>query len=185
MEGDQMAHVTQLLGQAKAEMIRLSGHFAGTSQQWDRAQSLLQWAQQVDGIISGITRTGPLPTPRATPALTTHTSTPRPPYYYIYQGKLVKVGPSRDGGTYEHRVLQEHWNLVLSQLAQMARTSRTFETPDLVNRCDIPKHEPLIVLAVLEEHRLLQNTRRGRWSFANATTFAEAAARVWSSIPVQ
>ena len=59
----------------------------------------------------------------------------------------------------------------------------TFETPDLIKLCDVPKHEPLIILAVLEEQKLLINVRRGRWVFVNADTFRADTLKVWTALP--
>lgn len=174
--------LAKTLEQAKQEMVRLSGRCAVTTGEWDRAQSLLQWARELDGMILGLKQNGSSTYKAAAPA-------PRParpsklPYYFVEDDKLVKVGPSRDGGTYEHRVVRKNFDLITQRLMEMSRTGTSFETPDLVNRCDIPKHEPLIVLAVMEEQGLLLNVRRGRWSFSNAASFASDVLRVWTSLP--
>jgi hypothetical protein len=97
----------------------------------------------------------------------------------------VKVGPSRDGSTYEHRVIREHFDAVIDKLAEIASKTRTFETPELIRECDVPKHEPLIILAVLKQQKLLIGVRRGRWMFTNAETFGVDAQKVWSALPKQ
>lgn len=43
----------------------------------------------------------------------------RDPRALLEGGKLVKVGASRDGGTYEHRVTRRRFDLVLEQLRSM------------------------------------------------------------------
>src|SRR5213593_4312676 len=59
------------------------------------------------------------------------------------------IGLRQNGMTYEHRVTREHFDLMIGQLSVLATEGKTFETPDLIKRCDVPKHEPLIILAVL------------------------------------
>lgn len=180
MSQPQPTGLADLLDRAKQEMVRLSSHYAVASGEWDRAQSLLQWARELDVMIRGLRQNGATPTKNVPPG------SPRTlPYHYIEADKLVKVGPSREGGSYEHRVTRKHFDLVVEALAEMARKSATFETPDLVNQCAIPKHEPLIVCAVLEERQLLSNVRRGRWAFVNPASFASDVQRVWSSLPRQ
>ena len=105
------------------------------------------------------------------------------PYYFTESNKLVKVGPSRDGSTYQHRVTRQHFDEMINRLAEIAAKDRQFETPDLSNAVNIPKHEPLIVLDLLEQRKLLINVRRGRWVFANAETFGDDAQRVWGNLP--
>ena len=179
----QDAELVSLLDQAKREMMR-SIQTAGSAGQWERGKFLFQCASDIDSMIAGLQRNGfsAGPSRAATPAV----QPPRPtklPYFYVDGNKLAKIGPSRDGTTYEHRVIKEHYDLMIEKLAIMAREGKNFETPDFVNRCDIPKHEPLIILAVLEEQKLLVNVRRGRWTFVNPQTFAADVQRVWGALP--
>ena len=178
------ADVTAALETAKRKMMTAS-QAAGASGQWDRAQSMLQWARDLDGMITGLEQNGHGSAPiRPSPAVHASKSwPPRLPYYYTMGNKLVKIGPSRDGTTYDHRVTREHFDLMIAQLVLLAGEGKSFETPDLMGRCDVPKHEPLIILAVLEEQKLVINVRRGRWVFANAETFPADAQRVWSALP--
>src|SRR2546425_2911335 len=173
------------LEKAKLELMR-SNQAAMTNGQWDRAQFMLQCARDLDGMIIGLRQNGMTPAPVRPAALSSHAPKPRPaklPYYCVEGDKLVKVGPSRDGTTYEHRVTREHFDLMIGQLSVLATEGKTFETPDLIKRCDVPKHEPLIILAVLEEQKLLINVRRGRWVFVNVVTFQSDAQRVWAALP--
>ena len=98
---------------------------------------------------------------------------------------MAKIGPSRDGTTYQHRVTRDHFDLIIARLTEIAASRKTFETTDVVGRLDIPKHEPLIILAVLEEQKLLIGVRRGRWVFINPVTFAADAEQVWNKLPRQ
>src|SRR5438093_13224391 len=89
------------LEKAKFEMMR-SSQAAGTSGQWDRAQCMLQWARELDGMILGVTQNGYTPPPTVmSPARPSRPE--RLPFYYTDGIKLVKVGRSRDGTTYKHR----------------------------------------------------------------------------------
>lgn len=178
----QESGVLTLLEKAKKETME-SSHAAGASGQWDRAERMLQWAREIDGIIAGMRQNGSGPASlRQSPGASRASNRDKLPHYYLDGGRLVKVGASRDGKTYQHRVTREHFDRVIAQLAVLAREGKAFETPDLVRRCDVPRHEPLIVLAVLEEMKLVINVRRGRWVFANAQDFTADAERYWNAI---
>jgi hypothetical protein len=181
----QDSELISLLDGAKREMMCAS-QTAGVAGQWERGKYLFQCASDIDRMIAGLQRNGFSPAPARPMMPTTQLSRPtKLPYFFIEENKLAKLGPSRDGSTYQHNVIREHYDLMIEQLTIMAREGKNFETPDLVNRCDIPKHEPLIMLAVLEEQKLLVNTRRGRWTFVNPETFPTDVQRVWNALPRQ
>jgi hypothetical protein len=177
------SELIKLLDQVKRAMI-LSSQTAGTGGQWERGKYLFQCASDIDAMIAGLQRNGSnaaftRPGSSATPAV-------RPmklPHFFIDGNKLAKIGPSRDGTTYQHNVVREHYDLMIKQLETLARDSKTFETLDFLSRCDIPKHEPLIILGVLEERGLLASVRRGRWSFVEPARFAADAQTVWNALP--
>jgi hypothetical protein len=182
-----LSGLVSTLEKAKRQMME-SIQTAGEAGQWNHAEWLIQRAKDLDDMIIGLRQNGTsadYPHVRPTGAAAPKSRPERLPYHYIEANKLVKVGPSRDGSTYEHRVVREHFDAVLDKLAEIARKTRTFDTPDLIRRCDVPKHEPLIILAVLKEQNLLINERRGRWVFTNAETFGVDAQRVWSALPRQ
>lgn len=177
MQDGNEKRLADLLEQAQALMVDLSGHCAGADRDWDKAQRLLDGARQVDAILATLRG-------EAAPAKSGGSIRPRKlPYYYVEDNRLVKVGQSRDRGTYEHRVTREHYDVIQSRLCQMADDSSVFETQRLVDRCDVPRHEPLIVVNMLAEQRLLVNVRRGHWSFADKDAFRSEVARVWSGLP--
>ena len=175
------------LATTKNELVSHSNELAASSR-WDEAQTAIGWAKQIDGMIAALTDgNGGAPyqaPPEPAPQPPTR-SREDLPYFYVEGDKLVKVGPSRDGGTYEHRMSHKNFDLVLGQLREMARDTVEFETPKLVSRCNIPNHEPLIVLAVLEKQGLVVKIRRGRWQFADAANFPRKADSVWQQLPRQ
>jgi hypothetical protein len=170
------ARLGDLLRQAQTMMVELSGRCAGAQRDWDKAKALLDGARQIDNILRLLTGQGPMPPPVVPPVGR------KLPYYYIEYDKLVKVGRSRDGGTYEHRVTQDHFDLIVTRLGEMARQGRTFETRRLVERCDVPAHEPLLVVNLLGEQGLLESMRRGQWAFRDAQGFGDAVRGVWSKV---
>jgi hypothetical protein len=159
---------------------------AGQASQWDRAQWMIQKAQELDGMIDGLRQNGAQLAPLRPATVSLPTPKPRPaklPHFYVAGNKLTRIGPSRDGTTYEHRVTREHFDRMVERLAQLAGKSKMFETADLANAVDIPKHEPLVLLGLLEQQNLLMNIRRGRWFFVNPETFKDGAEKLWSTLP--
>ena len=161
---------------------------AGQAGQWDLAEWGVRKAKDLDEMIivlqngTGAGHSQFRPMPEAA----TKFRPAKLPYHYTEANKLVKLGRSRDGGsTYKHRVVREHFDAVINELAEIASETATFETTELVRRCEVPKHEPKIILDVLEEQKLLTKVRRGRWMFTNAETFGVDAQKVWSALPKQ
>ena len=107
------------------------------------------------------------------------------PYYFRESDRLVKIGKKRNGdGTYKHPVPKDNFDQIMSTLVGFTRSGMRFETKRLQNQCDrIPRHQPLIVLAVLEEQGLVDNRGRGHWTFADRTGFSVASELVWENIP--
>jgi hypothetical protein len=176
------ARLVELLKQAQTMMVELSGRSAGAERDWDKAKALLDGARQIDGILAILAgRQAPEPS-RVRPPVDDRRKLP---YYYVEHDKLVKVGRRREGGTYEHRVTREHYDLIVGRLAEMAKQGRAFETRRLVEKCDVPAHEPLIVVNLLGEQGLLDCLRRGRWAFPDADGFAVAVRGVWDKLPRQ
>src|SRR5436190_11447513 len=98
------------LEKAKGHMMESIQH-AGQAGQWDRAQWMIQKAKDLDEMINGLRQNGtghaPL-RPSSAPVQTTPPKYAKLPYYFTESNKLVKVGPSRDGSTYQHRVTRQH-----------------------------------------------------------------------------
>src|SRR5687767_12545206 len=91
-----------LLEEAKEKMLQLISKTAALNREWDSAERLLQWAKEIDGMLQILGGDNGRSVIRGTSQIS---STPvKSPNYLIENDKLVKVGASRDGGTYEHRV---------------------------------------------------------------------------------
>lgn len=143
--------------------------------------------QAIDSIASRLNHSnGTVDTPMAALLRETKVGSqpPRLPYYYREGDRLIKVGKSDKGdGTYRHPVSKVNFDEIMSVLVAFAKASLRFDTKDLQNQVHrIPRHEPGIVLAVLEEQRLLRNTRRGQWEFKDRAGPGDSAS-VWNNIP--
>jgi hypothetical protein len=169
-----LEELEELLKKSQMMMVDLSARCASTQGDWDKAKALLDGARQIDGILEILVG-------RQTSIANTARSTMKLPYYYVERDKLVKTGRSRAGGTYEHRVIKEHYDLIVGRLIELEKRGGTFDTRKLVEQCDVPAHEPLIVVNVLNEQGLLGGLRRGRWEFTNR--FAEVIHEVWGKLP--
>ena len=168
--------LADLLRQAQTMMVELSGRSAGADRDWDKAKALLDGARQIDALLAMLAGQ---PAAQAPASIAGQ----KLPYYYTERDKLVKVGRSREDGTYEHRVIRDHYEHIVGQLCELATQGPAFETRRLVSRCHVPAHEPLIVVNLLGQHRLLDGLRRGRWSFVDAAGFKAAVGGIWDKLP--
>lgn len=185
----QVAPARMALEEAKVRLVQLSTAFAGESK-WDAARISIDWAKQIDEMTSGldaITR----PKKNGQEATAAHDRVYRQaahddqyPKYYREGNRIVKVGQSRNGSTYTHRVTRPNFDRILAKTLELTRSSREFETQTLVDRCNVPKHEPQIFVRILEKQGLLLNLRRGRWRVANPDTFESSCRGVWDRIPL-
>lgn len=153
---------------------------------WTGAQSAAEWGKDLDSLSARLRPppNGSAPAePIEQPKPPSPESRQRFPYYFVEGDYLVKVGRSNNGGTYKHRVPREHFDVVLQKLDGLAKSSSAFDTQLLINQCPTPRHEPLIVLDVLEELALLTNPRRGRWLFRDRVTFRANPQLLWDRIP--
>jgi hypothetical protein len=157
-----------------------------TREDYGGAKIALDWAQSIDSI-AGRLNDGNVPSIGAT---ATAPRNPRPmspnrlPYYYKEADRLVKIGKSDEGdGTYRHDVPKDNFDEIIATLVRFADSNVRFDTKQLQNQVDrIPRHQSLIVLAVLEEQRVLVNTRRGQWAFVDRAGFPIASRSVWDNI---
>lgn len=177
MSDNREKHLPELLEEGQ----RLIGEIAKdrvAERQWDKAKVLLDAARQIENVIRLVTGTVPSQTALDTP------NGRKLPYHYVERDRLVWVGRSREGGTYKHNVVREHYDAIASRLCEIAKTHSEFETRDeLVDKCAVPRHEPTIIVKVLGDLGLLRRIRRGRWGFTDAGAFPEAAAKAWDRLP--
>ena len=170
-------HAIELLQKAKKRLVELAAEF-GSRSEWEEAHEHLNGASRIDQLLSDAPSTNGAV---SSVERRSHSFT-KLPYFYIDGDKLVKVGKSRDGGTYEHRVTRQNYELIIDALKKYARSSEQFETQSLVDRCPIPKHEPGIVARVLEEEGLLVQVRRGTWQFEDRWSFDTKVQAVWQRV---
>jgi len=162
--------------------------------EWMRTQKLAQYAGELDKIIGGLSfgnnetnRNGGLRQQIEQRELEhsrpiAHNAHPLP-YHFVSGNSLSKIGPSRDGSTYQHNVVRSHYDQIVATLVELAKSRGEFETHDLASRCAVPGHEPLIVLAVFEQAGLLTKYRRGRYAFVDRKMFEQSAGTVWDKLP--
>lgn len=168
-----------LLQKAKNRLVKLAADY-GAQSNWEEAHEHLNGAKQIDELLAGGSNgNGVMHMPRREPQPRRFTTLP---HFYVEGDKLVKVGQSRDGGTYEHRVTKESYEIIINALKAFAKSGERFETQSLVDRCPIPKHEPGIVARVLEEHGLLTQLRRGTWQFDDRWSFDAKVDGLWPRI---
>lgn len=172
--------ILSLLAKAKEQLLDLQAQYARAGDDWERARSLFEAARQIDSITLIVKRED---RPVHAPA----NGRTRLPYYYVEDNRLVKVGASksRDHATYTLRVKREDYDLIIERLYEMARQMQTFETRRLVDQCDVPGFEPLLVLNMLSDERLLRKVRRGHWAFVDAASFPAQVQRVWDRLQRQ
>ena len=178
--------IATILGEAKKQMIETSSLLAQSGGDWDAAQRLLARAREIDAIrsdLDNMIRSGPIlfNMPRDREPL--HANLP---YYQIEDDRLVKVGKSRNGGTYKHRVPKEHYDIIVAKLVDFARSGRPyFLTQDLIDRHDMPNHEPNLVINLLEEKAVVRRVTRGRYAFSHREAIQEQAETIWRELPRQ
>lgn len=154
---------------------------------WDEARISIEAAKQIDQISASLNSgNGNARNYTKTPIFRkSRTEYSELPYYYVEHGKLIKVGRSRNGGTYIHRVTEINFVLMMDHLCDMSRESTEFPTHKLIDRCSIPNHEPLIMVDLLRKHGLLVKVSRGYWRFTNPDSFPRDAKELWSKLPRQ
>ena len=151
------------------------------------ARSGLEWAELLNSISSRLDfhDNGSQLAPTATASETAVAlSPPQLPYYRREFDNLVKIGKKRGGaGIYKHPVPKDNFDQIISALEGFAESARRFDTKSLQDEvAQIPRHQPLVVLAVLEEQRLVHKTQRGHWAFTHRTGFSVASKTVWGKI---
>ena len=153
------------------------------------AKAGLEWAQMLDSIHDRLNHRPETPmahVPSGSRRKAMKMPPPRLPYYYRDGDRLVKIGASKSEGEYRHDVPKENFDQIIGSLKSFAKSNPRFETKQLQNRLHrIPRHQHLIVLAVLRQEGLVVNTSRGRWAFANPEGFPLATESVWQQIPTE
>lgn len=178
------------LGQVLKRAVDVSGQLAMERMRrgdYTGARVAMEWTQSMDSIATRVSNANghPVAAPVSVAQLKKPTAPAHFPYYYREPDQLVKVGRSDKGdGKYKHPVPRNNFDEVIATLIEFASNDVRFDTKDLQNRLPrIPRHQPVIVLDVLEQQRLILNTRRGQWAFIDRAGFAAASQSVWDSVP--
>ncbi len=154
---------------------------AGEDVDWDQYETLSQSAKEIDHIRHLLVERTELR--HARDARTVHIRTRFPggsyPRYLVRGDTLAKVGLSRSGSTYVHRVPREAAESVVSGLQEFTKDGDTFTTERAVNRIAVPMYQTYIVLAALAELHLLEPVRRGLFRFVDRGTFVEESKDIW------
>lgn len=175
------------LNRVRDGMIAASQDCAQTSN-WSQAEQFMRYGRELDAMAKAIDAMDSAePPPQQRPSSRqgglSNGVARKLPYYYREGDVLAKVGPSRDGSTYVHRVPRDHYDIVVTEIERINRQfGDTFATAALVDRCPIPKHEPLIVVAVLAESGCLRRIRRGHWATVNPGGLRADADAAWSRL---
>ncbi len=190
MSNPTSSRLADSLTASRESLIARSNELAAASQ-WNEAKLAIEWAKQIDDMIAVLKEGNGFSNGKGIVARTERSITPNLPagsrrdlpYHFVEGDRLVKVGARREGdGTYQHRVPFSDFEMVVEQLRELANAMEYFETSKLVDRCSIPKHEPLIVLAVLEEQGYVEKLCRGHWRFVDRRSFPQQASAIWYQI---
>lgn len=174
----------RLLQEARTLMITLNEKHA-QSRNWDAAERALGLARSIDAIENEMGNGGDNTMPKSNSPKPPNRG-PELPYYYVdNDGKLVMRGKSRSRpeGYYEQRILKDHYDLIVRKLGRMAQSFNDFYNQDLLDRSEMPVHEPGLIIKLLSKKGLLQEIRKGRYTFLKPQDLLTDASRIWSELP--
>jgi hypothetical protein len=106
-------------------------------------------------------------------------------------GQLVKRGPGRSGGHYEHAVSREQLDQILVRLQALAGRAGARQKPFAVEDIErglpepLPRYKVYVVLSLVQRAGLLFAVRKGAYLFAAPEAFAAAAAGLWDRVQKQ
>ena len=107
--------------------------------------------------------------------ITTVVSSVKPKKSYKVEGdRLVEHSVARNGNTYDHVAVDQHVTIVINKLRIMAKNKKTFYTKEVIDRGEMPVHEPRIVLNWIRSLGYLERVKKGQWKFLNVEKFLEA-----------
>ena len=174
--------VVRSLGEATQHLISLNTSLQSQGR-WDEAQRVLGWGRSLGEIAKEIG------TMTAHPQAPTSLRQPHPGdgsllFYVDRDNKLVmRASSRRNGGFYEHRILKAHYDLVCRKIASMAERGGTFRSQEILDRREMPTHEPLEVIRLFVKEGLLESVKKGTMAFVNHMEFAARATALWSRLP--
>ena len=167
------AAVIELIQNAKGLSVTLSQRYASEGK-WDRAQAFLAAGQTLDRVVEQLPTNG-APVPAGQPIGATSVaripSAARTAYYYIDEDYcLAKLGRSRNGGGYKHRITRDSLETIMRDIAQAADP---IYTPSLLQACERPDHEPRLVIDLLIQKGHMRKLGRGRYRLVTRNLTAD------------
>lgn len=157
---------------------------------YDSAKAAMDIAQRVDDIAKAVKslldttsgeRAGLPPTTGRLSSFPTEAKDL--PFYYADGDRLVMRGPSRDGTYYDQKVPRAHYDLIVAKLCTFRQKSEMVRNQALIDRAEMPVHEPSLILKLLAAEKLLVPLQKGLYVFADVEDFEKAARRVWDNLP--
>jgi hypothetical protein len=177
------------LQHAKEAVVALVGEYAGTGE-YRLAQVAVGIAQRIDeekGAIEGLA-SGKNNSPKTDYQTSSKPRDPFPtqskdlPFFYAEGDRLVMRGPSRNGTYYEQRLPKSHFDLITGKLELLQKRNTVVRNQDLLNRAEMPVHEPGIILKLLARKGVLVTIQKGVYSFANTENVKLSAQTVWDGL---
>jgi hypothetical protein len=172
------------LGKAKSSLIDGAARLAGSSGDFDRAQSLMDSARTADSLARGLSSL--LAGSAGGPSRSSVSVAPRPErrqsvYYRDEDHMLAKLGRKRNGGIYKHRLMRCSFNTIIDELNSLIPQS--VNAKELIDNSDRPANEVRIVLDVLVQRQLMTKPRRGEYEFLDAAQPRLIAGDIWGGLP--
>jgi hypothetical protein len=180
------------LAEAREALVPLVGEYADKGD-YRSAKSAMELAQKLDEVTKGIAALvlgqdngGKLPISQPTNSRwpsSFPTESKDFPFFYAEGDRLVMRGPSRDGTYYEQRIPKPHYDLIARKLHDCQRGGGIVRNQEMLNRAEMPVHEPGLILKLLASKGLLEPLQKGVYSFVDAADVRTAAQSVWDGLP--
>ena len=180
------------LAEAREALVPLVGEYAGKGD-YRSAQSAMELAQKLDEVTKGLAALVPgqdnggnLPMSQPTKSRwpsSIPTESKDLPFFYAEGDRLVMRGPSRDGTHYEQRIPKAHYDLIIRKLRDCQQGRGIVRNQEMLNRAEMPVHEPGLILKLLASKGLLEPRQKGVYSFVDAADVRTAAQAVWDGLP--
>jgi hypothetical protein len=172
------------LEEIRDDLLAASRAIHGDDVDWDKNEVLFHSAKDVDQLrhlLIERTEVKDLGELR-TPSVRTRFPGGSYPKYLVRNETLAKVGLTRSGSTYVHRVPKSVVESVVAGLQEFTKEGDTFTTERAVGRIAVPMYQTYIVLAVLSELRLVEPMKRGVFRFVDRGKFVDETKEIWKRL---